>query len=302
MLPNLLDSECKLGQYHCWNRVYDIQTGRWTTPDPAASPWSNLQGYVGSNPVSRTDPSGLQVFTGPVPGSRTVWGGMDMTLFNAGNTIDTVLEVHITVNSDLYKKGYRVHHEWSTLTYIECCCGKSYWLGRSAYEILDGYGNPRVIDDHSTPIGSEAHQLCDGNVKRTSMYNFSRYYLARLNAGQLAALGRRGGNYYVDRSGIFEGSRYQPVPLEYADDSSDNNSNDPWHGASPGASGRAGVAGHGGVEDGFNIRYFFSATYECDKSPQPYTSHFDIFIDRFGTATGSGTQHVFGNTRRFEGK
>ncbi|MCC6464939.1 MAG: hypothetical protein IT463_06310, partial [Planctomycetes bacterium] len=49
-----------LGQYYCWNRVYDVLTARWTTPDPAASPWTNLNGYVG-NPIQQTDPSGLQV-------------------------------------------------------------------------------------------------------------------------------------------------------------------------------------------------------------------------------------------------
>ncbi len=42
-----------------YNRIYDINTGRWTSPDPAASPWSNLQDYVGGNPISRSDPSGL---------------------------------------------------------------------------------------------------------------------------------------------------------------------------------------------------------------------------------------------------
>ena len=47
------------GWYYAWNRIYDIYTGRWTSPDPAASPWSNLQDYVGGNPISRSDPSGL---------------------------------------------------------------------------------------------------------------------------------------------------------------------------------------------------------------------------------------------------
>ncbi|MBK9974915.1 MAG: hypothetical protein IPP14_09095 [Planctomycetes bacterium] len=28
----------KLGSYLCWNRIYDVFTGRWTTPDPAATP------------------------------------------------------------------------------------------------------------------------------------------------------------------------------------------------------------------------------------------------------------------------
>ncbi|MCA9233658.1 MAG: hypothetical protein KDA57_23665, partial [Planctomycetales bacterium] len=49
----------KLGQYHCWNRIYDIQTGRWTTPDPAMSPWWSLLAYVDGNAISRTDNTGL---------------------------------------------------------------------------------------------------------------------------------------------------------------------------------------------------------------------------------------------------
>ncbi|MBK8205157.1 MAG: hypothetical protein IPK87_00055 [Planctomycetes bacterium] len=48
----------KVGSYHCWNRVYEPATGRWTTPDPAMTPWSSLATYVAS-PVSQADPSGL---------------------------------------------------------------------------------------------------------------------------------------------------------------------------------------------------------------------------------------------------
>jgi RHS repeat-associated protein len=47
------------GRYHCFNRDYDPHTGSWTTPDPAASPWGNLQDYVGGKTLQRTDPSGL---------------------------------------------------------------------------------------------------------------------------------------------------------------------------------------------------------------------------------------------------
>jgi RHS repeat-associated protein len=46
------------GQYQAWHRYYNPTTGRWTTPDPAAAPWTNLVGYVGANPLSFTDPSG----------------------------------------------------------------------------------------------------------------------------------------------------------------------------------------------------------------------------------------------------
>ncbi|MEZ5991909.1 MAG: RHS repeat-associated core domain-containing protein [Planctomycetota bacterium] len=46
------------GGYHCYNREYDITTGRWTTPDPAKQ-YSNLFSYVGSRPLAHRDPSGL---------------------------------------------------------------------------------------------------------------------------------------------------------------------------------------------------------------------------------------------------
>jgi hypothetical protein len=39
--------------------MYNPTTGRWTTPDPAAAPWTNLQTYVGENPLTWSDPSGL---------------------------------------------------------------------------------------------------------------------------------------------------------------------------------------------------------------------------------------------------
>jgi RHS repeat-associated protein len=47
------------GQYQAWHRNYNPTTGRWTTPDPAAQPWTNLVGYVGQNPITRSDPTGL---------------------------------------------------------------------------------------------------------------------------------------------------------------------------------------------------------------------------------------------------
>ena len=47
------------GDYYCWNRTYDPRIGRWTTPDPAATPWSNLQDYVGNSPLGVLDNIGL---------------------------------------------------------------------------------------------------------------------------------------------------------------------------------------------------------------------------------------------------
>ncbi|CAG0956071.1 hypothetical protein PLCT2_00475 [Planctomycetaceae bacterium] len=51
----------RLGQYYAWNRTYDINTGRWTTPDPVATPWWSLWEFVRNHPVTSSDASGLAV-------------------------------------------------------------------------------------------------------------------------------------------------------------------------------------------------------------------------------------------------
>ncbi len=48
----------RLGQYYCWNRLYDINTGRWTTPDPVATPWWNLKDYTDASPIAGADLTG----------------------------------------------------------------------------------------------------------------------------------------------------------------------------------------------------------------------------------------------------
>jgi RHS repeat-associated protein len=48
-----------LGQYHCNNRVYDINQGRWTSPDQASGAGDNVFEYVNGSPIVGTDPSGL---------------------------------------------------------------------------------------------------------------------------------------------------------------------------------------------------------------------------------------------------
>ncbi|MCZ2078508.1 MAG: hypothetical protein LC130_26370 [Bryobacterales bacterium] len=50
----------RLGQYYCWNRTYDVNLGRWTTPDPVATPWWNLVGFTSHSPALSVDPRGLQ--------------------------------------------------------------------------------------------------------------------------------------------------------------------------------------------------------------------------------------------------
>jgi RHS repeat-associated protein len=48
-----------MGQYYCWNRVYDVNVGRWTTPDPVTTPWWNLSDYSWASPTTRSDTTGL---------------------------------------------------------------------------------------------------------------------------------------------------------------------------------------------------------------------------------------------------
>lgn len=51
----------KLGQYYCNNRHYDINQGRWISPDQASSPFYDLFDYVSAAIVQRTDSSGLGI-------------------------------------------------------------------------------------------------------------------------------------------------------------------------------------------------------------------------------------------------
>ncbi|MBX3458590.1 MAG: hypothetical protein KF696_01345 [Planctomycetes bacterium] len=48
------------GTYDCWNRVYEPQTGRWTTPDPLQDTWVNVHSYSSNFPTRQSDPNGLQ--------------------------------------------------------------------------------------------------------------------------------------------------------------------------------------------------------------------------------------------------
>ncbi len=57
--PRQKDPANKLGQYYCWNRTYDVNLGRWTTPDPVATPWWNLFDYCDIDVTTQSDSSGL---------------------------------------------------------------------------------------------------------------------------------------------------------------------------------------------------------------------------------------------------
>ncbi len=80
----------RLGQYYCWNRTYDINLGRWTTPDPVATPWWNLFDYVRNRPSQVADIAGLS-------GWRVV---ESLSGGQSGGAEDTVGEAAKGVSSD----------------------------------------------------------------------------------------------------------------------------------------------------------------------------------------------------------
>ena len=53
------DGTNQAGWYDAGARRHDPSIRRWTTPDPAATPWSNLHDYSGLKPQTQNDPTGL---------------------------------------------------------------------------------------------------------------------------------------------------------------------------------------------------------------------------------------------------
>lgn len=93
-----------LGQYHCWNREYDVLMGRWTTPDPAASPDFNLSDYALCSPLILSDSSGLLLNVkgtfafrmGIVSELRRICPGADLNVDNMADEDDTERVSHVS--------------------------------------------------------------------------------------------------------------------------------------------------------------------------------------------------------------
>jgi len=93
----------KLGQYYAWNRIYDINTGRWTTPDPAATPWWNLFDATENRPTRSTDPKGLgtwrirETLDGGLTGEST---GAEDRIGDGAETLGGTTKVDVDSNAD----------------------------------------------------------------------------------------------------------------------------------------------------------------------------------------------------------
>lgn len=130
----------KLGNYHCWNRLYDIQTGRWTTPDPIASPVTNLLDYTSCNPHRRADPTGLK----PAGWSGTVTTNEDS---DAGHETTWTY----AIDQDKWNAGYRLFQHIREFTYVECCCGDIYVR---AFEVFEAFAIQDTVTGDKQTAGS----------------------------------------------------------------------------------------------------------------------------------------------------
>mgnify|MGYP002399618518 CR=1 FL=1 len=111
----------KLGSYYCWNRIYEPSTGRWTTPDPAASPWNNLWDYAAVFPSHFSDPMGTEPNSGDLHSYKYS--------FDCGQLSLTYQE-HWRNRSSAYGEGFGRYSDnhtgpslnWSFVPNGDCCC------------------------------------------------------------------------------------------------------------------------------------------------------------------------------------
>jgi len=130
----------KLGQYYAWNRTYDINTGRWTTPDPLATPWWSLIA-ASSSPVSLTDPSGLFSidwrFRESLDGEDGQFTELEKAAKNAGGSTD------VDNNSD----------EDDTIEALENTDENDVFVYHGHSADTDGDGKPDTLMDHDSKAG-----------------------------------------------------------------------------------------------------------------------------------------------------
>lgn len=118
----------KLGQYHCWNRELDINTGRWTTPDPLFSSWTNGISYTNEIPTMHLDPTGLCPCTPPYPSATCVIGEKTKTFCRS----DCVLQPDYVEGTD-FAAGF----------YGECSCTTTWVCRYDTWDFLQIIYNPQ---------------------------------------------------------------------------------------------------------------------------------------------------------------
>ncbi|MBK8207104.1 MAG: hypothetical protein IPK87_10010 [Planctomycetes bacterium] len=173
--PATPDANLK-GQYYCWNRTYDIGTGRWTTPDPAASPVTNLLSFAANRGVDRTDPSGLSSVINPGGNVQVPWARIGLSsLIDCTGCTRTLLGIQMINNYSGYNNtthkdstynptamytGVEVYADVSTPFHSEpfppnnhCCCRSITWIQSVRSVGFPEQPSVSVVDPHPSDDG-----------------------------------------------------------------------------------------------------------------------------------------------------
>ena len=138
--------DAETGDYHVRNRNLHHSLGVWNRRDPVGySGDINLYRYCGSDPLTRSDPSGLGVI------SDLIWGYSCCTRTRIGNPIvwayDT--EVGPRANVEFFGPGYRDWEDWDDYDFTLLDVGwtecRVRWRSSQLYKIVCKDRNGNVV-------------------------------------------------------------------------------------------------------------------------------------------------------------
>ena len=172
----------KLGQYYCLNRTYDIATGRFTSPDPAASPFWNLFDYCHNQPTQLTDPTGLAFvnFDGFAnQGSPGPFDPKKALLPDCGG-FHFELKFSIDQTSSAWTSGYRlfqfvnIHREYT-------CCDDTTLIEQNTSYIEVWDFSPITDTQRNAQVPADADDACSKAGRgRKKTYRETRHILGGL--------------------------------------------------------------------------------------------------------------------------